>query len=109
MRQADDLSGVEGEWTDIVDDLPSAVSSVLEVAGAYYLPFLEANAVAVATGQDRVEIELDGMPYAQAPFPYQAKCLAWLKEEFDALPNAARAAIEPLLRSTGCWATFAKA
>lgn len=103
IRQLDDISGVEGGWIGGVDDLPDATIELLRLVGEVYLPFLTANAQAVESGQDRFETELIGMPYAQKPFPYQAKCLSWLREEFAALPASKRTEIESILRETGCW------
>jgi glutathione S-transferase len=109
LRQVDDLSGIEGEWAATPADLPSATKVLLAIAGEIYLPFLAANAEAGGKGADRFELELMGKTYAQAPFGYQVKCLAWLREELQALPPASRAAIEPLLRETGCWDILAAA
>ncbi|MEM9060450.1 MAG: glutathione S-transferase N-terminal domain-containing protein [Pseudomonadota bacterium] len=103
LRQADDLSGVEGSWIEDGADLPGAVRDLLSVAGEVYLPFLRANADAVGAGQDRFELSLLGKTYAQAPFGYQVKCLTWLREELAAISVEERASIEPLLRETGCW------
>ncbi len=109
VRQVDDLSGVEGEWITSADGLPDATRRLLALAGEVYLPFLEANARAAAAGDDHFDIELLGQRYAQAPFGYQVKCLSWLRDEFQALPDESRASIEPLLRDTGCWDTLAAA
>jgi glutathione S-transferase len=92
LRQNDDASGVEGEW-----GAPSpAVRGLLRLCAETYLPFLAANADALARGADRVELEIWGSPWSQAPFRYQEKCLTALR-----LSLASEA--EPLLRETGCW------
>ena len=103
VRQADDLSGIAGDWIKSVSELPNATVELLRVAGDVYLPFLAANATAAAAGREQFETELLGKPYTQGPFPYQVKCLAWLREEFAALSAEHRASIEPILRETGCW------
>ena len=107
IRQADDLSGVEGEWIAGADELSAAARALLSIAGEVYLPFLQANADAAAAGNDWFEMELLGKPYAQAPFGYQVKCLQWLREEFGALSSSGKASIEPVMRETGCWDHFA--
>ncbi len=104
LRQVDDLSGVEGEWIKDVADLPEATLALLRLVGEFYLPFLHANAKAAADGAERFETTLAGMPYAQAPFGYQVKCLGWLREELAGLDEAARQRIRPVLEDTGCWA-----
>lgn len=103
VRQTDDLSGLEGDWIESVDDLPEATLALLRLAGEVYLPFLRANAEAVASGAEHFETTLLGKPYAQAPFGYQAKCLAWLREELAGLSDDDRARVRPVLEATGCW------
>ncbi len=36
------------------------------------------------------------------PFPYRAKCLRWLREEYTALPGSARKTVDRVLAGTGC-------
>ncbi|MEI6417549.1 MAG: hypothetical protein WCO82_00630 [Sphingomonadales bacterium] len=43
-----------------------------------------------------------GLPYTQGVFKYQVKCLAELRARYAALPEQAKAGLEPLLRDTGC-------
>jgi len=38
----------------------------------------------------------------QKPFPYQAKCLAWLRETSAALGADDRRALDRVLAGTGC-------
>lgn len=108
LRQADDLSGVEGEWIADAESLPEPVRQLLALAGEVYMPFLQANADSMAAAEERLEVELLGKPYAQAPFGYQVKCLQWLREEFAALSDGDRSSIEPILRETGCWEHLAE-
>jgi len=103
VRQMDDMSGNDGDWIESVADLPEATKTLLRLAGEVYMPFLLANAAAAAEGKDRFEVELMGRPYAQAPFGYQVKCLAWLRAGLAGLGNNARAAIRPALEESGCW------
>ena len=49
-------------------------------------------------------VELLGKPWTQGTFKYQAKCLATLRKDYAALPDAARAALDPMLDRTGCLA-----
>ena len=52
---------------------------------------------------DTVSLSLPGGIYSQAPFKYQAKCYATLKNKLAALQPAARAVVDPLLKETGCF------
>ncbi len=69
-------------------------------------PFLLGNADAVASGAERVECEVDGQPWVQEPFVYQAKCVRKLRGAYAALEPAARASVNQVLEGTGCDALF---
>jgi len=104
----DDLSGLEPRGEDWLarDPLPATLRALLSEAGRVYVPFLLANAEALARGAAQVECTLDGQRWVQRPFPYQAKCLAWLREAREALGAADRAALDAILTGTGCEALF---
>lgn len=103
VRHMDDLSGApDGAWDAADAPLRPALLALLRIAGDTYLPFLAANEAALAAGREVVALEIGGRPYAQAPFGYQAKCLARLREAWAALPAAAAAALRPVLAETGC-------
>ncbi len=103
VRRVDDLSGVDGTWSDTP---VAAIDDLLRIAGDTYLPFLRANAAAIANGKPMVRVRLLDHDYEQPSFRYQVKCLQWLREAFAALPADAVAAIRPRLEATGCWSTF---
>lgn len=110
-------------WVDIVEDLsgleptddgwmkrdaiPPTVRALLAEAGRVYVPFLLANAAALQSGAERVECDIDGRSWVQKPFPYQGKCLAWLRRDYGALAAVDRAAVDAVLRGTGCERLFA--
>ena len=105
----EELSGVEPAddgWISR-DAVPETFRALLEEIGRVYVPFLLANAEALRQSVERVECEIDGRPWVQRPFPYQAKCLAWLREAHAGLPNAARGRVDALLQGTGCETLFA--
>lgn len=49
---------------------------------------------------------MDGRPWVQKPFPYQAECLRWLREAYDALPADGRERVDRVLSDTGCEVLF---
>ena len=102
LLHVDDMSGIEGEWDAPDAPLPPIVTVLLNQAGAIYLPFLQANADAIAAGAETFSMVAMGLPYSQGVFKYQVKCLADLRARHAALDAAARAAIDPLLEQTGC-------
>ena len=50
--------------------------------------------------------EVDGQPWVQEPYAYQVKCLAWLREAYEALDAKARAIVDPVLTNSGLDALF---
>lgn len=105
VLRLDDASGVGGAWSR---DSMQALPGLLDLAGRYYLPFLAANRHALDTGTDRVTLEIDGQPYAQAANRYQAKCYGALLSAYAALDERARERIDPLLHDSGCIAFLAR-
>lgn len=100
----DDLSGwpVEGEagWIEREEVAESLHELLLEV-GRTYAPFLVANAEALESGQESMECEIDGQRYWQRAFPYQGKCLRWIREAYEKLDSKDRAFVDAVLSGTG--------
>ena len=103
LQRLDDASGVEGEWIAADAPLPAAVMELVALAGQVYLPFLVANAEALAAGAETMRFEALGKAYEQGAFKYQAKCLGWLREALARIGGPARARLEAVLRESGCW------
>jgi glutathione S-transferase len=104
----EELSGVEPAEDGWIprDAVPETFRALLEEIGRVYVPFLLANAEALAQAAERVDCEIDGRPWVQRPFPYQAKCLAWLREGHAALGTGDRQAVDAILANTGCERLF---
>jgi glutathione S-transferase len=105
---AEELSGMEPEDADWIrrDAVPATLRALLTEIGRVYVPFLLANAAAIERGAEQVECVVDGRPWTQRPFPYQGKCLRWLREGYAALDANDRAAVNTLLADTGCMRLF---
>ncbi len=105
----EDLSGLEPEGSDWLDPaaLPATTRDLLCEIGRVYAPLLLANAQALQTGADRVETEIDGRQWVQHSFPYHAKCLNWLREDYRALTGTDRDAARAAMAGTGCEVLFA--
>jgi glutathione S-transferase len=106
----DDLSGLEptdADWRSRAD-VPDTLRALLAEVGRVYVPFLLANAEALARGAARVACVIDGREWAQKPFPYQGKCLGWLRGARAALAPDDRRAVDVLLDGTGCERLFAE-
>ena len=105
----EDLSGIEvsdGDWLDPAE-LPATLLLLLHEAGRLYAPLMLANAAALAAGETTLQTVIDGQAWVQQTFPYQGKCLAWLRRDHAALDDAARASVARALAGTGCEALFA--
>lgn len=105
----EDLSGLEPVADDWIarDAITPALRDVFCEIGRVYVPLLIANAGAIARGAERVECEIDGRPWVQRPFPYQRKCLEWLREAHAALAASDREIVDGTLSGTGCERLFA--
>ncbi len=105
----EDLSGLEPTAEDWFsrDALPETFFALLREIGRVYPPFLIANAAALESGADKVECEIDGATWTQKPFPYQAKCLEWLRRDHAALAESDRDFVDDVIAGTGLEALFA--
>jgi glutathione S-transferase len=106
----DDLSGHEPEddqWVAL-EDAPGTLHALFTELGTVYVPALLANAAAVDSGAVEVRTEIDGAAWVQEPFPYQAKCLQWIRQEFVRLDETDRVRVMDFLDATGCHELFAK-
>jgi len=80
---------------------------MLHEVGRTYAPFLVANAAALAEGAEEAVCTIDGHEFRQATFPYQRKCLGWLRDAYDGLTPASRSTVDAVLDGTGCEQLFA--
>lgn len=104
----DDLSGQSVDdcsWLDRNEALASLKPLLTEI-GRSYVPVMLANAAALDSGAQTVQTEVNGKPWEQNPFPYQRRCLQWLREKYVALATDDRQWVDHLLADTGCEALF---
>jgi len=100
----EDLSGLEPSESDWVnfEGAEQNLSSLFQEVGKVYLPALLANSYAVAQEEKTWTAEIDGAKWEQRSFPYQAKCLKWINDEFQALNESDQKQIKEFLTKTGC-------
>jgi glutathione S-transferase len=100
----DDLSGEEPNENDWIprDAVPDTLKAILAEMGRVYTPVMLANAQALANGAENVETEVDGLPWTQQPFPYQGKCVQWIREQYAALDADGQKTVDGILEGTGC-------
>ncbi len=108
VDRMEDLSGIDPvaqDWNS-AGDIPASLRGILAEIGRVYVPALLANAQAVEAGEKSWEAEIDGARWTQQTFPYQAKCLRWINEQYRALGDDDRARVDTLLDGTGCEAVI---
>ncbi len=105
----EDLSGLEPSDTDWIspDRVAETLTALLIEIGRVYRPVMLANAKAVMAGASEVTAEIDGQVWTQQPFPYQAKCLGWLRQSRADLSGQARGKVDAILSSTDLSGLFA--
>jgi hypothetical protein len=105
-------------WVDIVDDMSGQPAKadewlapenarehlfdLLTEIGRTYTPALIANASAIVNGENQMETIIDGKQWEQPAFPYQAKCLQWIREAFATLSPTEQATVLEIIEGTGC-------
>ena len=109
-------------WTDVVDDLSGqaagaddwmstqdtgVLSELLAEIGRVYVPALLANAKALASGEKQMKTTIDGQPWEQPAFPYQGRCLQWVRDAYHELGPLEQQEVDTILRGTGCEALLA--
>ena len=102
----DDLSWwrIEDEavgW-DTADVIADTTRALLAEAGRTYVPFMIANAEALANGAEQVVCEIDGVTFRQGAFGYQGKCVQWIRDAYAALAAVDRDRVDAVLAGTGC-------
>jgi glutathione S-transferase len=101
VEHAEDLSGAactEDDWVKR-DSIPDTLLALLAEMGRTYVPVMLANERALDEGHDEVRTEVDGTTWVQNPFPYQRKCLAWVRDEYSNLSSSDRAAVDAVAPS----------
>ena len=104
VSKMEDQCGLEPAADGFIDagQLPETIKALLMEVGRTYVPVMLANAAAIDQGLEKVEAEVEGRTWSQEPFPYQAKCLQWLRIEYSRLDDAERDRVDAVLAGTGC-------
>jgi hypothetical protein len=100
MRDQSGLEPTEKDWL-ILEDQADSLRGLLSEIGSMYAPAQLANVKAVMAGEKSWEAKIDGAVWTQQSFPYQAKCLSWTNEYYQALSESDRVRVDTLLEGTG--------
>ena len=89
------------------DALAPTLTPFLErQVGRLFLPWSDANAKAIANGDDEFTVELGSGSWDQKPQKYHARSLAALRERYASVSD--KSALDPVLEQTGCLRWLAK-
>jgi glutathione S-transferase len=88
-------------WID-TNNIPNSLIEIFNEVGKVYIPCLIANAKAYEKGDEIWETSIDGALWKQKTFPYQAKCLNWIKDEFNKLSADDKKTTLNLISGSGC-------
>jgi glutathione S-transferase len=105
MEDRSGLEPIDSDWLDPAH-VPSTIRALLTEVARVYAPLLIANEAAVKAGHEEVRAEIDDQIWVQRTFPYQAKCLGWLRSEYAALSGADKKLVDAALAGTGLEAIF---
>jgi len=104
IDQMEDLSGLnvqEDDWITF-EQAERNLSNIFEEIGKVYMPALLANSNAINQNEKTWTANIDGAEWNQKSFPYQAKCLQWINDEFEVLSHDDQKDILNFLKNTGC-------
>ena len=85
------------EGTPEIAQVPDDLGFFFEMVAIDYLPFLEANARAVAEGASDVSYRAQGVPWKIPAAPYRAQCFNELKRRYAELDADAARRVAELL------------
>ena len=99
----EDLSGeiVDGSYWYERDGFPETILPLLKEIGRVYVPAMLANAAAIELGSKIVTTTIDEQKWEQKPFPYQARCLMWVRQAYENLDQEDRDALNQIISGTG--------
>ena len=85
-----------------LDSLSDSVHDLFKELSISYVPTMIENHKAIREGEKEWSVDLAGYPWKQKSFPYQAKCLDWIRDEFRALDNENQEKVLGFLTATNC-------
>ena len=85
-----------------LDSLSDSISDLFKELSISYIPTMIENHKAVNKDEKEWSVDLAGYPWKQRSFPYQAKCLDWIREEFKKLDTENQKKVLNFLTATNC-------
>jgi len=94
-----------GGWESADTLLPTLEPFLSRHVGALFLPWSDANARAIAAGDEEFSCQLDGHSWTQKPQKYHARSLAAIRTKYAAVADNGE--LDGVLERTGCKAWLA--
>ena len=89
VNTLDDRGGLEYQEENLtLDNLSDSIHELFKELSTSYVPTMIENHRAIGNSDKEWSVDLAGYPWKQKSFPYQAKCLDWIREEFQNLDQA---------------------
>ncbi len=100
----EDLSGLNIKSKKIIslENIPNTLKSIFKEISRGYIPTMIANSKAYKSGEKTWNTKIDDEVWEQKTFPYQAKCLKWIRDEFNDLEQDDKIKVNDFLIDTGC-------
>ena len=103
VNTLDDRGGLDYIEEDIsLDFLSDSIHDLFKELAVSYVPTLIENHKAIKEGEKEWSVDLAGYPWKQKSFPYQAKCLDWIRDEFRVLDDVNQEKVLGFLTATNC-------
>jgi hypothetical protein len=103
VNTLDDRGGLDyEEENNTLDSLSNSIHDLFKELAISYVPTMIENHKAIGEGEKEWSVDLAGYPWKQKSFPYQAKCLDWIRDEFRRLDNENQEKVLGFLTSTDC-------
>ena len=85
-----------------LDSLSDSIHDLFKELSTSYIPTMIENHKAIKEGEKEWSVDLAGYPWKQKSFPYQAKCLDWIRDEFKKLDTENQEKVLNFLTATNC-------
>jgi glutathione S-transferase len=89
-----------GEFEPLGDLMPTLGPLLEDEVAGLFLPWSDANARAIAAGEESFTVTLEGKPFTQQPQKYHAKSLGALRARYAEVAD--KGVLDPLLERTKC-------
>ena len=103
VNTLDDRGGLDYQEENLtLDNLSDSIHELFKELSTSYVPTMMENHRAIENGEKEWSVDLAGYPWKQKSFPYQAKCLDWIREEFKDLDQVNQEKVSNFLTANNC-------